>query len=726
MWHRNFVYQCTFDGVSRSTEYICTERMWAIEDRACFDNSSDYKMLIENEHDDALILDSVFMHMDNISSSIEAWCIPNGEQPTASNGIFEYSNNTCCDGYIAWDMTCIDDEIGCKPRRIMLYFDTDKSNATSLNPLWMNAVDLCLIPEQDGCSCPETLEPTWYPTNNPSFEPTTNNPTFEPTIYPTVEPTTNPTIYPTLDPTSRPTFQYASWFLQADGYESPLAAADGMPTCDELDALRTLTNQDGTVFVDEMPFGGFRTDLWSRIFNQIQILPPLGQFWKPSYAQSGSPFYQMYFASYQGVYISYPPKPMSSTYNPLVQPWYRAAISHPDVFVLSTPYADFSSGQLVASGAVMIRAPNSTQTFGVAAFDYQFNELLSYWNNTLSAVCQHSEGQYCYLIDSTGFMLYYDGIEDDLNDDDISYKFFGDVEPTLMQNLLDIGFFINHTHANYVENTLEASYTVNEAVYQSLQLNEMGKSFEYNSGEYTVHQITGIDLYLVFIDGYSLTNVYPNDCPDDPICPSVRSPGCITDHFGECASILMDVCSAPDNPMMPSGTCNSLNLDDNAMSILQDGVQSDFCATCYEEECAEAVDLNISHMIAPGGLSLEEWKDHSHYPHLQLCQNDKFNQAPISSADSGFDIAATCCEMDGSFGVRPDCNAHPVTYHEAVHLCKSHGYRLCTLQELLCDEISLNGSCGYDYKYNWVSDVCTGSAGTLQIGCIVFLLGPYH
>ena len=605
MWYNNIVHRCTFDAVARNTEYICTKDIWTIEDRGCFDNSSDYKMLIENEHNDALILDSVSMQMDGIRSTIEAWCIPNGDQPSATNGLFEYSNNTCSHGYIAWDMTCIADELGCAPHRIMLSFDMDRANGTSFNALWTNAVDLCLIPEHDGCSCPETLDPTWLPTNSPTFEPTTGpsfEPTFEPTIYPTLEPTSEPSMDPTMLPTTSPTFGYASWYLQAGGYESAVAALNGQASCDELDALHTFTNREGRVFASDMPFGGFKSELWSKISNQIRILPPMFQFWKPSYLETDAPFFQMYFASYLGVHVSYPPKSMDPTYNPLVRPWYRAASSQPDVFVITTPYTDFSSGELVASGAAAIRAPNSTKTFGVAAFDYDFRLLVSYWNNTLSAVCQRSEGQYCYLVDSSGFLLYYDGIADEPDRDDISHQFFGDVEPTLMQNLLDIGFFTNRTHSNFLDNTLDVSYTVDHDVYLSLQLNQTGRSFACNSGQYTVHQITRTNLYVIYVDAYALTNLYPVECPDNAKCPSVRSPGCITDHLGDCASIAKDVCSTPETPIIPSATCSVLTLGNNTMRILEDGVESDFCASCFETVC----DFGTNNSSESGGDSKKQ------------------------------------------------------------------------------------------------------------------------
>merc|ERR1712087_515619 len=82
-----------------------------------------------------------------------------------------------------------------------------------------------------------------------------------------------------------------------------------------------------------------------------------------------------------------------------------------------------------------------------AAFDYEFSEFLQYWDDTMSDVCDQSEGHYCYLVDSSAFLLYFQGIETHLDDEDISHKFLGDAEvgePALMQSLLENGFFVAH------------------------------------------------------------------------------------------------------------------------------------------------------------------------------------------------------------------------------------------------------------------------------------------
>merc|ERR1719295_213147 len=378
---------------------------------------------------------------------------------------------------------------------------------------------------------------------------------------------------------------YAAWFLQAGGWDSPNAAINGHMSCDELDALHKFTNQLAVIQQSSMPFGGLRSEMWAKIKNQIMTLPSMGQFWKAGYLAVDSVFYQIYFASYQGLHITYPARTMSAHYNPVIRPWYRAAASQPDKLVVTTPYVDFSTGELVATGAAVITAPDTDFTFGVAAFDYEFSEFLDYWDDTLNAECQYSDGHVCYLIDSSAFMLYYSGIAGDVDDDDISHKFIGDLEPTLFQSLMDIGFFKNNTHANYLEDSLDVSYTADEDLYRSEYLNETTRSFLYNTGLYTVHQIRGTNLYLIHIDNYGLTgSQYPGNCPETA-CESVRTPGCIKDNNGDCVPVVADACVTPDVPARPSVQCAASSLDENTQCILTKGVQSDFCASDYDEDC---------------------------------------------------------------------------------------------------------------------------------------------
>ena len=376
------------------------------------------------------------------------------------------------------------------------------------------------------------------------------------------------------------------WYLQAGGWGSPSAAVHGQPTCDQLNALHTLTNRLGNAFANEVPFGGFREELWTKIFSEIKVLSSMAQFWKSDYSAADSVFFYLYFATYQGLFLMYPAQTIGSTYNPLIRPWYRLAETHPDLFVVTTPYLDFISGQLIATGATAIMAPNTTDILGVAAFDYKFSEFLDYFDETLKAGCQKSDGHYCYLMDTNAFLLYYDGIVDDMGDDDISHKFFGDVEPTLMQDMLDIGFFIKHTHSNYIDDSQDISYSADEGVYQSMRLNEIPRTLGYNSGTYTVHQITGTNLYFVHVDDWSLTMMYPMDCPGDSACSSVWSPGCIRDDEGDCMSVVEDVCQNPDIPPQSNSPCSATQVDEQSLIMLKDGVESDFCATCFDTDCS--------------------------------------------------------------------------------------------------------------------------------------------
>jgi len=88
------------------------------------------------------------------------------------------------------------------------------------------------------------------------------------------------------------------------------------------------------------------------------------------------------------------------------------------------------------------------------------------------------------------------------------------------------------------------------------------------------------------------------------------------------------------------------------------------------------------------------------------CEEDASNQARYESGFD-FDIGVACC--DDSAGYRPDCDAYPKTYQEAVNTCTSYGYRLCTLQETLSGKTKGKG-CSFDNAYQWTSDECSTPA----------------
>jgi len=88
------------------------------------------------------------------------------------------------------------------------------------------------------------------------------------------------------------------------------------------------------------------------------------------------------------------------------------------------------------------------------------------------------------------------------------------------------------------------------------------------------------------------------------------------------------------------------------------------------------------------------------------CQKDDDTAAPYVTNWYSV-MTVSCCSQDGSTGYRPDCNAHPATYEDAVEVCSSRGYRLCTKEELLVFKRSSGKGCSYNAAYEWTSDECS-------------------
>ena len=108
------------------------------------------------------------------------------------------------------------------------------------------------------------------------------------------------------------------------------------------------------------------------------------------------------------------------------------------------------------------------------------------------------------------------------------------------------------------------------------------------------------------------------------------------------------------------------------------------------------------HYVAQGRTKWGGWS--SSYPDY-YCQANDNNQAQYSSSVHGTNIGVGCCSSDGTKGYRPNCNAHPATYADAVAVCSDAGYRLCTLDEMMSG-ITEGTGCWYDTAYQWVTDSC--------------------
>lgn len=90
------------------------------------------------------------------------------------------------------------------------------------------------------------------------------------------------------------------------------------------------------------------------------------------------------------------------------------------------------------------------------------------------------------------------------------------------------------------------------------------------------------------------------------------------------------------------------------------------------------------HWIAAGDGDVGEWGSYS-ADILSLCQNDSSSQAAISAPQVfGHNIATSCCTVNGSSGVRPNCTAYPVTYDQAAAICQS----VCKMIYFLLIQIS--------------------------------------
>merc|ERR1719361_2882768 len=124
---------------------------------------------------------------------------------------------------------------------------------------------------------------------------------------------------------------------------------------------------------------------------------------------------------------------------------------------------------------------------------------------------------------------------------------------------------------------------------------------------------------------------------------------------------------------------------------------------------SDVCSMTDTHWIMGGGTTGQAELDPE-------CTYDVADQSSTINSKGNYDIAVSCCSMDGTVGYRPDCDAEPATYEEAVTLCEDNGYRLCTMAELETNLLAKVG-CGYGTMHNWVSDVCsmTGSSAKVDV-----------
>eukprot|EP01083_Nonionella_stella_P109493 319343_1 len=375
--------------------------------------------------------------------------------------------------------------------------------------------------------------------------------------------------------------QYPIFYLQSGLFEHQADALSVDPSCDSLEELHKLTNGLGAVDSGDLPFGGFRREVSQNIMNSIISLTSLHEFWKPAFLADDSLFVSMWFGHYQGLHISYPGKTFGATYNNARRSWYQRAISYPDLMVWTTPDLHATTHKLVTGASTVVYAPYSEYPFGVLGFNFEFSAFVTYWKDAMSDLCDANNP--CYLFDSSAFCLYYEGMEDDVSDEDIGRKFLGDLEPTLMQSLLDRGFFLKDSDVNFEQDTTDITYIQDPLVtYATFAAQET--EFASNDGVYTVHRVSKTNLFVIYITGYDRTQ-YPTSCPAT-LCADVESPGCVKTSAGECVSATRDVCDEPDTTVSNEDGLQCSVISAIGLEVLQDDEQSDMCASnfMYDEE----------------------------------------------------------------------------------------------------------------------------------------------
>jgi len=89
------------------------------------------------------------------------------------------------------------------------------------------------------------------------------------------------------------------------------------------------------------------------------------------------------------------------------------------------------------------------------------------------------------------------------------------------------------------------------------------------------------------------------------------------------------------------------------------------------------------------------------------CVSDSSSEATLKDPQNSYNIAVSCCSLDGTEGFRNKDNGCWLgkTFDEAVQICDAEGMRLCTIAEMEAD-VTKGKGCQNDNRHNWVSDEC--------------------
>ena len=142
----NTLYECSYDGMERNTEYNCTANEWVITESVC-DLGTGFKLIAENAGTNAVFIDTVFIYYEGTKYLIDAFCMSDEH---SSYAMASYSPDSCDSGYSAWDTVALDSNQMWTTKAVY-FFDLEDSDI-SYDALVEDASDWCIVP--DSCSCP--------------------------------------------------------------------------------------------------------------------------------------------------------------------------------------------------------------------------------------------------------------------------------------------------------------------------------------------------------------------------------------------------------------------------------------------------------------------------------------------------------------------------------------------------------------------------------------------
>eukprot|EP01083_Nonionella_stella_P294562 1001295_1 len=200
LWYDTAVYQFDINSPERDRVYTYNGQS------NCNTPTSNTKVMIENDWDDAIIFDWIqFTTSSGTWYGIDAKCI---DSITAEDYYYSAEWNhwllpldpsECSSRYASLHFCIDNDPTDCGPSKQIFFFDTSRPNQSITNPEYVSGVNIVV-------TCP-TSPPTPIPTSPPTSKPThqpTPTPTVNPTAKPTKIPTHNPTIMPTNSPSKMP------------------------------------------------------------------------------------------------------------------------------------------------------------------------------------------------------------------------------------------------------------------------------------------------------------------------------------------------------------------------------------------------------------------------------------------------------------------------------------------------------------------------------------------